>query len=140
MRAQVKVLIACFALLGCSAQDNSARTELLAHTWAPSLAACGSDFLRFTPTAFEVHNSGGNTALQVLEYTTVGRFPKAVMVVVGPHEPGSSEAVPESEKIGFVLELSRGRMKLVGGGAPAHLQTATVDNPNVQRFDRVACS
>ena len=67
-------------------------------------------------------------------------FPNAVMMVVGPHEPGSSEPVPESEKIGFVLDLSGSRMKLVGGGAPTHLQAATPDSPNVQRFDRVACS
>ena len=140
MTAQLKVLVACFALIGCSAQDNGAKKELLAHTWAPSLGACESDFLRFTPTAFEVHNGGSKTALQVLEYTNAVSFPNAVMVVVGPREPGSSIPVPESEKMAFVLDLSGGRMKLVGGGPPAHLQAATADNPNVQRFDRVACS
>jgi hypothetical protein len=80
------------------------------------------------------------SALQVFKYTTTANYPNAVMVVVGPHEPGSSEPVAENEKVGFVLELSNGRMKLVGGGSPTNLQSATPDNPNVQRFDRVACA
>lgn len=140
MAAQIKATIACLALVGCSAQNHPATNDLLSHTWAPALEACGTDFLRFTPTAFEVHNSRGVSALQVFKYTTVNSYPNAVMIVVGPHEPGSSVPVAESEKVGFVLDLSNGRMKLVGGGAPAHLQPATAEHPNVQRFDRIRCA
>ena len=140
MAAHIKTIIACLALVACSAQNDPATKDLLSHTWAPALEACGTDYLRFTPTAFEVHNGRGASALQVFKYTTVNSYPNAVMVVVGPHEPGSSVAVAESDKVAFVLDLSNDRMKLVGGGSPAHLQPATADNPNVQRFDRIRCA
>ena len=140
MAAQFLTMVACLALVGCSAQNSPGTNELLSHTWAPTAEACGTDFLRFTPTALEVHNVRGVSALQVFKYTTVDSYPNAVMVVVGPHEPGSSEAVAESDKIGFVLDLSNDRMRLVGGGSPTHLQPATAENPNVQRFERIRCA
>ena len=133
-------LVACLALVECSPQGNRAKDELFAHRWAPTREACATDYLLFTADALEVHNAGGVSALQVFAYTTAANYPNAVMVVVGPHEPGSSLPVTENEKIGFVLGVSNGHMKLVGGGSPTHLDRATADNPNVQRFDRIACS
>jgi|tagenome__1003787_1003787.scaffolds.fasta_scaffold20947826_3 hypothetical protein len=128
-------------LLACGAKGNPAEQVLLAHTWAPAPELCGSDFIRITRTALEVHHPGkSTTAIQVFKIKAVDKFPNDLMVVVGPHEPGSTQSVSENERVGFVLEVSNKRMRLVGSGSPEHLSRVTADNPNVQRFNRVACS
>ena len=139
---KLRILLAALPLLlaGCSSPGSVAEEQLLAHTWAPSADACGSDFLKFTPEVLEVHHPGSATsALQVVGLTTADGFPNNVMVVVGPNPPGTPGEVPEAALVAFVLEVTNGRMKLVGGGAPKHLTRSTPDNPNVERFNRVAC-
>ena len=128
-------------LIGCGSHRNEAEEQLLAHTWAPSADSCGSDFLKFTPEALEVHHPGSAaSALQVVTLTTADGFPNNVMVVAGPNPPGTPGDVPKEALVAFVLEITDGRMKLVGGGAPEHLTRSTPDNPNVERFNRVACT
>ena len=80
------------------------------------------------------------SALQVVKLTTAEGFPNNVMVVVGPNPPETPGDVPEAARVAFVLEITDGRMKLVGGGAPEHPTRSTPDNPNVERFNRVACA
>lgn len=125
----------------CTARGNAAEEQLLAHAWAPNLEACGSDFLRFTPEALEVHHPGTEqSALQVVKIIAAEDFPNDVMVVVGPNPPGTPGDVPEEARVAFVLEVANGRLKLVAGGSPKHLTRSTPDNPNVERFNRVACA
>ena len=126
-------------LAACGARGNAAEQQLLAHTWAPSAQSCGRDFLKFTPTALELHQPGHPSALQVLKITTAEGFPNAVMVVVGPNPPGSGGDVPEQARVGFVLEVLNGQLKLVGGGSPTHLRAASAEDPSVELFNRVAC-
>jgi hypothetical protein len=134
-------VVASLTLVACSADASPAKQELMAHSWAPTEEACGTDFLRVTPTAFEVHHADSPaTAIQVFGITTTKEFPNHVMVVVGPNKPGSPEPVSEEDKVGFVLDISNKRMTLVGAGAPTQLGPITPDNPNFERFNRVACS
>lgn len=135
------LVLTLIGLAACSANSSPAEQKLLAHTWAPTVEACSSDFLRFTPTAFEVHHADApTTALQVLKIASIDRFPDNVLVVVGPNAPGSTKPVAEDDKTGWVFDLSDNRMKLVGAGSPTHLGRVSPDDANLQRFDRVACS
>ena len=116
---ELRILFAAFLLplAGCSSHRSTAEGQLLAHTWAPSADTCGTDFLRFTPVALEVHHPGSAvSALQVVKLTTAEGFPNNVMVVAGPNPPGTPGDVPKEALVAFVLEITDGRMKLVGGG------------------------
>lgn len=129
------------ALISCGPAGPRAKEQLLAHNWALTPDACSTDYLRFTPTAFEVHHAGTpTTALQVLDMIVPSNYPDNVMVVVGPNPPGSATEVAEEDKVAFLLEIVNGHMKLIGGGSPSHPTASTADNPNVQRFALIACS
>src|SRR5689334_15620661 len=98
MVVRIVTAAASLTLIACSANGRNTEQELLARTWAPTTRACGSDFLRITPTALEVHHLGRpTTAIQVFNIVTVEGYPNNVMVVVGPNEPGSANSVPENE-------------------------------------------
>lgn len=127
------------ALASCSPAEN-AKEQLLAHSWAPTPETCSSGYLRFTPTAFEVHHAGmPTTAVEVLDVIASSEHPETVMLVVGPTQPGSGMKVAEDDKVAFVLQIANGRMKLIGGGSPSHPTASTPANPNVQRLNRIAC-